>query len=108
MLVTNGSGYCSRHQLQAKSVDARRGSSTQRGYGYKWQQARNQFLRQYPLCADHAKRGELKQAVVVDHIIPHCGDEVLLWDRNNWQSLCAECHSRKTATEDGGFGNPRQ
>lgn len=22
-----------------------------------------------------------------------------------WQPLCAPCHSRKTATEDGGFGN---
>ncbi|WP_186318376.1 HNH endonuclease, partial [Bacillus pumilus] len=24
---------------------------------------------------------------------------------SNWQPLCASCHNRKTAKEDGGFGN---
>jgi 5-methylcytosine-specific restriction protein A len=31
---------------------------------------------------------------------------VLFWNRSNWQSLCHSCHSRKTASEDGGWGNP--
>ena len=26
-------------------------------------------------------------------------------DGSNWAVLCASCHSRKTAREDGGFGN---
>jgi hypothetical protein len=26
----------------------------------------------------------------------------------NLQGLCSTCHSRKTATEDSGFGNPRR
>ena len=26
-------------------------------------------------------------------------------DGSNWQTLCVSCHSEKTATEDGGFGN---
>lgn len=43
-------------------------------------------------------------ANVVDHIKPHRGDKVLFWDSANWQPLCKECHDRKTATEDGGFG----
>jgi len=30
----------------------------------------------------------------------------LFWDRNNWQSMAKACHDRKTAAEDGGFGNP--
>ncbi|MEP2204764.1 MAG: HNH endonuclease signature motif containing protein [Tateyamaria sp.] len=33
-------------------------------------------------------------ATVVDHIIPHRGDEALFNDRNNLQSLCTPCHSR--------------
>jgi len=34
-------------------------------------------------------------ATVVDHIIPHRGDEALFNDRNNLQSLCAPCHNRR-------------
>ncbi|ELK38933.1 HNH endonuclease, partial [Brevibacillus agri BAB-2500] len=44
-------------------------------------------------------------ATVVDHIVPHKGDMRKFWDRMNWQALCASCHSKKTAKEDGGFGN---
>jgi 5-methylcytosine-specific restriction protein A len=42
----------------------------------------------------------------VDHIRPHKGDRGLLYANENVQSLCESCHSRKTATEDGGFGRP--
>lgn len=28
-------------------------------------------------------------------------------DGSNWQTLCRSCHSRKTAKEQGGFGNGR-
>ncbi len=33
---------------------------------------------------------------------------LLFWDRANWQPMNRVCHSRKTATEDGGFGRPMQ
>lgn len=39
-------------------------------------------------------------ATVVDHIIPHRGDQKLFWDRSNWQALCKSCHDSKTMTED--------
>lgn len=42
---------------------------------------------------------------MVDHIRPHKSNYDLFWDPNNWQSMCDPCHSKKTATEDGGFGN---
>ncbi len=29
-------------------------------------------------------------------------------DGSNWQTLCVQCHSTKTAREDGGFGNVRR
>ncbi len=40
-----------------------------------------------------------------DHIKPHRGSWDLFIDQDNLQCLCAECHSRKTASEDGGFGH---
>jgi 5-methylcytosine-specific restriction protein A len=44
--------------------------------------------------------GRYRKATVVDHIIPHRGDEKLFWDRDNWQALCKSCHDHKTWTED--------
>ena len=42
-----------------------------------------------------AEGGKIVPATVVDHITPHKGDPVLFWDSaNNWQSLCADHHSR--------------
>jgi 5-methylcytosine-specific restriction endonuclease McrA len=70
----------------------RRGSSTARGYNYKWQQARVGFLKKHPLCKMHEDIGRVVAATVVDHIIPHRGDMSLFWDRNNWQPLCKTCH----------------
>lgn len=82
-----------------------RGNSTERGYGYRWQQTRAGYLRKHPLCAHCARDGRVEPATDVDHIVPHRGDQALFWDRSNWQGLCHACHSRKTAAEDGGFGN---
>jgi 5-methylcytosine-specific restriction protein A len=36
-------------------------------------------------------------AAVVDHVVPHHGDPVLMWSESNWQALCSACHMRKTA-----------
>jgi len=49
----------------------------------------------------------VRAATVVDHKVPHRGDQVLMWDQNNWQSMAKECHDKKTAREDGGFGRAR-
>ena len=78
-------------------------SSAERGYGYKWQQAREGFLKKNPLCEDHKARGQVVAATVVDHIAPHRGDMKLFWDRANWQSLCKTCHdSHKQRLEKSG------
>lgn len=45
-------------------------------------------------------------STVADHIVPHRGVWALFCDLLNLQGLCAECHSRKTAAEDGGFSHP--
>lgn len=111
--LTRNPKYCDQHAELAKAVaakvmDRKRESSSQRGYGYKWQKASKGFLAKNPLCAEHGRRGEVEAATEVDHIIPHKGDMALFWNRANWQSLCHSCHSTKTATEDGGWGNPRR
>ena len=85
-----------------------RGSSTQRGYGYKWQQARAGYFRKHPLCVHCEAVGRFTAATDLDHIQPHKGDQVAFWDASNWQGLCKSCHSIKTAGEDGGFGNAAQ
>ena len=69
-----------------------------------WQKARATFLARSPLCVECDKDGLVRAATIVDHIIPHKGDQNLFWDTSNWQPLCKPHHDRKTATEDGGFG----
>lgn len=107
--VLTTSGRCEAHRRAAKREhDARRGSSSERGYGGAWRRAREAFLRERPLCeCDECRAGQLRvrPATVVDHRIPHRGDQALFWDRSNWQAMAKECHDRKTAREDGGFGN---
>ncbi|GIV49880.1 MAG: hypothetical protein KatS3mg038_0401 [Candidatus Kapaibacterium sp.] len=73
-----------------------RPSSAERGYGGSWRRAREKYLQANPLCVACLAAGKYTPATIVDHIIPHRGDARLFWDVNNWQSLCASCHSRKT------------
>lgn len=73
-------------------------SSTKRGYGYKWQKARAAYLKLNPLCVYCEKKGTIRLANVVDHIIDHEGDEELFWNEDNWQSLCTSCHNQKPKT----------
>lgn len=102
--------YCKKHRNADK---ARRQESERfhrkgekRLYNSRaWKNLRAAHLRHFPLCAECLKRGIVTAATDVDHIIPHRGDPSLMWNPNNLQSLCHACHSRKTAAEDGGFGN---
>lgn len=69
-------------------AEARRPSSTARGYDSKWRKARLEFLAANPTCRYCAA-----PATVVDHIKPHRGDMKLFWSRSNWQPLCAHHHN---------------
>ena len=79
-------------------------SSTQRGYGYKWQQYRLRFLKMNPLCVYCERDNRVTVATVVDHIVPHEGDKRLFWDTKNHQSLCASCHSSIKQREEKSIG----
>lgn len=87
----------------ASTTDSWRAGKTtsERGYGWRWQQARLPYLQKNPLCAYCARLGYHTAATIVDHIIPHHGDPVLFWDQDNWQPLCKPCHdSIKKAEEN--------
>ena len=87
--------YCETHAPEC-SHDHFRGGATTRGYDSRWRRARARFLKAHPLCAECQRQGRLTPAIVVDHILPHRGDERLFWDESNWQPLCKRCHDQKT------------
>jgi len=93
--ATHG-GYCQEHahlkNANRRAFDERRGSAQERGYGARWQKSAKLYLSAHPLCRHCLELGRTTPAVLVDHIIPHRGDMVLFWDRNNWQPLCRPCH----------------
>nr|WP_288358226.1 HNH endonuclease signature motif containing protein [uncultured Pseudomonas sp.] len=91
--------------MQPDSWRSDKQSSTQRGYGYKWQKAREHHLAANPLCVYCQRQGLVTAASVVDHITPHRGDMAMFWDPENWQSLCTSCHSSvKQREEQAGRG----
>ena len=77
-----------------------RAHAAERGYGAKWQRERRKFLESNPFCVKCYEEGHITMATVVDHIVPHRGDQKLFWDRGNWQPLCEHHHNVKTMTED--------
>lgn len=87
---------------QDSSSDANRPSANDRGYTYQWHKERKKFLAENPWCSECLKQGIYTPATEVDHVIPHKGNQELFWDRNNWDSKCKSCHSRKTRLEDMG------
>ncbi len=100
-LGTNG-GRCEPCQTKTRgSYEQDRGSASARGYDRNWQRLRLIILHRDPIC----KACGQAASEDVDHIVPKAqgGTD----DEANLQGLCASCHSRKTATEDGGFGRPR-
>ena len=97
-LVQGSDRYCalcaSIAQAEARQEDRQRGTASERGYGYRWQQATKGWLRSHPLCVVCSR-----EATLVDHIIPHRGDMTLFWDSTNWQSMCDHCHNVKRQRE---------
>ena len=91
-----GQVYCKEHI--AESDDRLRGGAAFRGYDRKWREARAAYLRRHPLCVACQEEGRLTPATVVDHVLPHRGNQRLFWDVNNWQSLCERHHNKKTGS----------
>ena len=86
---------CSQQRELAQAT--RRGSATQQGYGAPWRKLRAEVLAAQPWCGECGA-----VATDVDHIVPRRrgGTDAF----SNLRPLCHGCHSRKTVTQDGGFG----
>lgn len=106
--LTRDSAYCTdcEPKYGKSAQDRARGSAAKRGYGKRWQEYRERYLRRedHVFCACGCGR----LATDVDHIIPVAGPEdPLFWKPSNHQPLAHECHARKTA-EDKRKGLTRQ
>lgn len=99
-----GGRWCEAHARQAEQV-RREGRATEFKYDRRWRKRRKAWLTANPLCVPCKQRGIDKLATDVDHVIPLSAGGVD--DESNYESKCHECHSAKTASEDGGFGHPR-
>jgi 5-methylcytosine-specific restriction endonuclease McrA len=67
-------------------------TTAERGYGAKWQRERLRFLEANPLCERCASMGRTEPATVVNHRVPHRGDQALFWSRSNWEAVCKPHH----------------
>lgn len=96
-------GYCPAHQPAPGKEDRR----SDEAKAYRWmyrtdvwtKDLRIKQLCREPWCRECAKLGRRVRATDVDHIVDHKGSWELFADENNLQSLCHNCHSRKTAAD---------
>lgn len=103
-LVEYGELYCKKHKalhpMKARKEDRTPSDEYHNLYSRRWRKASKAYLSRHPLCVRCAEQGKYTKATVVDHIKPHKGNKELFWDHDNWQSLCKECHDKKTYYED--------
>jgi 5-methylcytosine-specific restriction enzyme A len=73
-----------------------------------WLKFRAWFIRHHPLCVDCEAKGILTPTTDVDHD-PPLRQQLAMGmsglDEAHCRGRCHPCHSRKTSSEDGGFGN---
>jgi 5-methylcytosine-specific restriction endonuclease McrA len=95
-------------------------SARQRGYTWQWEKARADFLADpdNQFCVKCKARGLLNAGtmrmdgtretssrrigLVVNHRVPHRGDQRLFWDRSNWEPLCHDDHDITAQREEHG------
>ena len=77
-----------------------RRKTAERGYGGRWQRERLAFLAMNPVCERCEKEGRVVTATVVNHRTPHRGNEVLFWDRKNWEAVCKPHHDGEIQREE--------
>jgi 5-methylcytosine-specific restriction protein A len=105
-------GKCVEHTAEArKESDSKRPNSTERGYDHKWAKARREYLLGHRECegeaCSHIPWYRRPTATDVDHLDGKGPLGPNGYNESNYQALCHSCHSRTTATRDGGFGHPK-
>lgn len=95
--VRGKSRYCDNHKDQEKKNTYNGKQSTKDNFyqSRSWIKFRNWFRAKNPLCKHCLEKGIVTPMKIVDHIKPISeGGEK--FSEDNCQSLCQECHNRKT------------
>lgn len=81
------------------------GTSTRKYKTARWRRLRAAQLSRRPWCQCPHHDGQYVRAEVVDHKVPHRGDDRLFWNPSNLQSMTKQCHDKfKQSQEKGGPG----
>lgn len=92
--------YCDKHKPDFKRKwDKKRGNSAKRGYGYEWRKIRLEVLKASGIPVEKWPDYD------VDHNPPYNKDVEPDHRKYNLIPRLRADHSRKTASQDGGFGN---
>ena len=99
VLVTDG--FCEAHAPRRREYRSEEAKQWHKLYKLDiWtKDLRPMQLAKEPFCRECSKAGFRVRATEVDHVVDHKGNMALFTDRNNLQSLCHRCHSRKTMQE---------
>ena len=104
-LVHNG-GRCPDCRKQG---DKARGNAHARGYDARWSAFSKRYLKAHPFCeceeCERLPEWSRPASTDVDHMDGLGPTGPRGYDATNCQALSHPCHSRKTATQDGGFGH---
>ena len=70
----------------------------------EWKDLRALKISEQPLCEHCLKENKFVEANVVDHIIPIYKENInLFYDYSNLQSLCNNCHFKKTRRDNSRY-----
>jgi len=85
-----------RSRSNAQAAPRARGTTNERGYDNDWKRLRLSHLAAEPLCRPCSAMKRYVPATVVDHIQDIVTHPHLRLVDENLQSMCAQCHNRKT------------
>jgi 5-methylcytosine-specific restriction protein A len=85
-----------REKQARREYDQRRGKTTDRGYGWDWQQFRAQLQQEHPLCHDCLDQGRVEPATDYHHIVKVRDDPTRKLDPTNIRPLCKRHHDVRT------------
>jgi 5-methylcytosine-specific restriction protein A len=92
-------GYCDTCAKRKRQHELRFQKGATAYNSARWVRFSERFRVDHPFCEnpdDNPRCTRLSE--VVDHVIPHRGDETAFWE-GPFRALCKSCHSRKTIQE---------
>ena len=89
-------GVCSKCGPRKRQQDTRKHAAA-RGYDYRWQKFREQYLAQHPLCVDCSSEGMVGAARHIHHIEKLRDRPDLKYEATNLMPLCEHHHDKRTA-----------